>query len=192
MGSIEYTRQLTDKYDFGYQLHDLNGITDFLDRLDLKRFSKIAEILGETNGREIGGINYQVVIMTKQGRNIQIAGNFDQNGLPEEWLNFIAELQKFLSSYGMAEIFSQRTYGWTMRRDHDLIFCNVVFNGGGREYCYLADEDYQVGDLVVVPAGVDNHEVIVEVSSVEYHPASEAPYPLDKIKKVLHKFKNPL
>ena len=64
----------------------------------------------------------------------------------------------------------------------------MVFTDGGKEYCYLSHEDYDVGDLVVVPAGKDDHEAVVKVESVEYHPAEEAPYPLDKIKIIIRKF----
>lgn len=46
---------------------------------------------------------------------------------------------------------------------------------------------------MIVPAGKDDHEAVVRVESVEYHPAEyhpaeEAPYPLDKIKIIIRNF----
>ncbi len=41
---------------------------------------------------------------------------------------------------------------------------------------------------MVVFAGKDDHEAVVRIESVEYHPAEEAPYPLDKIKIIIRKF----
>lgn len=64
----------------------------------------------------------------------------------------------------------------------------MVFEDRGKEYCYQADEDYDVGDLLIVPAGADNHDAIVRVESIEYHPAEEAPFPLDKIKHIKRKY----
>ena len=39
-----------------------------------------------------------------------------------------------------------------------------------------------------MPAGEDNHEAVVRIESVEYHPAKEAPFPLNRIKHVIRKF----
>ncbi len=53
----------------------------------------------------------------------------------------------------------------------------MMFEEGGRTYCYLADnDDYCEGDLAVVPAGSDNHETIVRIESIEYHSGDEAPF----------------
>lgn len=61
--------------------------------------------------------------------------------------------------------------------------------GSSRTYCYLADSDeFSEGDLVVVPAGPDNRETVVRIESIEYHPAEEAPFPLEKTKHILRKF----
>ena len=68
------------------------------------------------------------------------------------------------------------------------IFVYVRFGYGDKEYCYLADEDiYDEGDLVLVPVGSEGKTKTVEVTRVEYHSAEDAPYPLDKIKKVIGK-----
>lgn len=69
-----------------------------------------------------------------------------------------------------------------------MIFCNVVFEDGGKEYCYQADEEYDVGDLVIVLVGKDNHEALARIESIEYHPAEEAPFPLDTIKPIIRPY----
>jgi len=74
------------------------------------------------------------------------------------------------------------------RRTSDLTFVYVRFEYGDKEYCYLADEDiYAEGDLVLVPVGGEGKTKTVEVTRVEYHSTEDAPYPLDKIKKVIGK-----
>ncbi len=70
----------------------------------------------------------------------------------------------------------------------ELIFCNVSFSDGGKEYCYLADEDlYDEGDYVIVPVGEDNQEERAYVASVCYLTPEKAPYPADKLKRILRK-----
>lgn len=41
---------------------------------------------------------------------------------------------------------------------------------------------------MIVPAGKDDHEAVVRVESVKYHPEEKAPYPLDKIKIIIRRF----
>lgn len=46
------------------------------------------------------------------------------------------------------------------------------------------------GDYVAVPAEKNNHETIVRVDSVEYLPPENAPYSLDRIKRIIRKCTN--
>ena len=79
-------------------------------------------------------------------------------------------------------------YQKTRRRKSDLTFCNVVFESGGRTYCYLADsDDYREGDFVIVPAGPDNHEAVACIVSIEYCSPQKPPFPLEKTKHILRK-----
>lgn len=65
----------------------------------------------------------------------------------------------------------------------------MQFEPDGCTYCYLADsDDYDEGDLVVVPAGKANREAVVKIKSVEYHGAENAPYPIEKTKHILRKY----
>ena len=65
---------------------------------------------------------------------------------------------------------------------------NVLFEGGGKTYCYLCDDDLiQDGDEVLVPVGRDGELKSVIVDSVELHTAEYAPFPIDKCKKVVRR-----
>ena len=60
-------------------------------------------------------------------------------------------------------------YGKVRRCDNDIIYCSVEFEDGYKSYYYISDDDtIEVGDFVLVPAGKDNHEAVVEVVKKEY------------------------
>lgn len=64
----------------------------------------------------------------------------------------------------------------------------MTFEEGYKRYYYIADDDsIQVGDFVIVPAGKDNHEAVVEVVKKEYFPENEVPLPLDRTKHIIRK-----
>ena len=74
------------------------------------------------------------------------------------------------------------------RKAEEYIFVNVLFDGGGKTYCYLCDDDLiQDGDEVLVPVGRDGELKSVIVDSVELHTANDAPFPIDKCKKVVRR-----
>ncbi|NYA66037.1 hypothetical protein HZI56_02520, partial [Lactobacillus salivarius] len=53
---------------------------------------------------------------------------------------------------------------------------------------YLTDdESIQVGDEVEIPVGVDNHVVKAKIADINYYYKEEAPYPIEKTKKILRK-----
>lgn len=55
-------------------------------------------------------------------------------------------------------------YGKVRRTSRDIIYCSVTFEDGYKNYYYIAEDDsIEVGDFVLVPAGADNHEAIVNV-----------------------------
>ena len=57
-----------------------------------------------------------------------------------------------------------------------------------QEYYYISDDDsIQVGDFVIVPAGKDNHEAVVEVVKKEYFTEEDVPLPMDKTKHIIRK-----
>ncbi len=53
---------------------------------------------------------------------------------------------------------------------------------------YLTDDDsMEVGDFVIVPAGNDNHEAVVEVVNIEYFNKDNVPLSIEKTKKIIRK-----
>lgn len=186
--TIEHYRKIFDECDVRNIYHIAEGVPFFLDDIDVDVFSEVRGNPPDVYVDPYRSTNYKILITTKNGGTREIDGTFDKNGLPKDWPEFAEDLYNFLSFYGIGEIFDERVYGKTRQRINDLIFCNVVFEDRGKEYCYQADEDYDVGDFLIVPAGADNHDAIVRVESIEYHPAEEAPFPLDKIKHIKRKY----
>ena len=186
--TVELYRQIFSDCDVRNTYHIAGGVSVFLDSLEPYALSEAEGNPPDVFVDPFRTEKYKITVTTRRAGTREISGLFDKNGLPKDWSEFSERLLDFLLSYGLGEIFDERAYGKVRRRAGDLIFCNVVFTDGGKEYCYLSHEDHDVGDLVVVPAGKDDHEAVVRVESVEYHPAEEAPYPLDKIKIIIRKF----
>lgn len=46
------------------------------------------------------------------------------------------------------------------------------------------DESIEIGDFVLVPAGKDNHEAVVEVVNIEYFSEENLPLPIEKQRKL--------
>lgn len=186
--TIEHFRQIFADCDVRNTYHISGGVSDFLDSLEPYALSEAEGNPPDVFVDPFRTEKYKIIVTTRLAGPREISGSFDKKGLPKDWPEFSERLLDFLLSYGLGEIFDERAYSKVRRRAGDLIFCNVVFTDGGKEYCYLSYEDHDVGDLVVVPAGKDDHEAVVRIESVEYHPAEEAPYPLDKIKIIIRKF----
>lgn len=86
-------------------------------------------------------------------------------------------------------MFSERCYGERRLREGEYIFCECIFEEHGKTYCYIADtNDYREGDYAVVPAGEDNHQAVVKITSVVYVKAEDAPFPVDKAKHIIGHF----
>ena len=186
--TVELYRQIFSDCDVRNTYHIAGGVSDFLDSLEPYALSEAEGNPPDVFVDPFRTEKYKITVTTRRAGTREISGLFDKKGLPKDWPEFSQRLLDFLLSYGLGEIFDERAYGKVRRRAGDLIFCNVVFTDGGKEYCYLSHEDHDVGDLVVVPAGKDDHEAVVRIESVEYHPAEEAPYPLDKIKIIIRNF----
>lgn len=74
------------------------------------------------------------------------------------------------------------------KKEDEYIFVNVYFEWGGKTYCYLCDDELiQDGDEVLVPVGREGELKTVIVDSVELHTAEDAPFPIEKCKKVVRR-----
>ena len=86
----------------------------------------------------------------------------------------------FIRFYGLGEILDPSVYGKVKRRKSEYIFCSVTFDEGYKSYYYLTDDSIEIGDFVLVPAGKDNHEAVVEVVNIEYFSEENVPLPIEK------------
>ena len=68
------------------------------------------------------------------------------------------------------------------------IFCKVQFKGSYKHYTYQADDEtLAVGDVVDVPVGKNNDVAQARIVEIGYFDEYEAPFPIDKIKKIIGK-----
>ena len=106
-------------------------------------------------------------------------GSYDKNGLPEDFADFAETLFDFIRFYGLGEILDTSVYGKVKRRTSEYIFCSVTFDEGYKSYYYLIDDDsIEIGDFVLLPAGKNNHEAVVEVVNIEYFSEENVPLPI--------------
>lgn len=132
--------------------------------------------------------DYRITINYKKNPQRVIEGSYDKNGLPDDFADFAETVFDFIRFYGMGEIFDPSVYGKVKRRQSEYIFCSVTFDEGYKSYYYLTNDDsIEVGDFVIVPAGKDNHEAVVEVVNIEYFNDENAPLSAEKTKRIIRK-----
>lgn len=132
--------------------------------------------------------DYKITIDYKKTPPKVIAGSFDKNGLPDAFEEFADAVFDFIRFYGWGEILDPSVYGKVKRRTTDYIYCSVVFEEGQKSYYYLTEDDsIKIGDFVLVPAGKDNREVVVEVVNIEYFSEDNVPLPIEKTKRIIRK-----
>lgn len=69
-----------------------------------------------------------------------------------------------------------------------MIICNVEFAPGGKTYSYVADDEvFNVGDMVIVCAGKDNHETVVRIVSKRPSGDTDLSVSTKKLKHILRR-----
>ena len=132
--------------------------------------------------------DYTITIEYKKNPPRTIMGSYDKNGLPEDFSDFAETVFDFIRFYGLGEILDPSVYGKAKRRKSEYIFCSVTFDEGYKSYYYLTEDDsIEIGDFVLVPAGKDNHEAVVEVVNIEYFSEENVPLPIEKTKRIIRK-----
>lgn len=165
------------------------GIESLLENFDAEDlFSRIkgnpADVIETPNETK----DYKITVNYKKKPQCVIEGSYDKNGLPDDFADFAEMVFDFIKFYGMGEILNPSVYGKVKRCKSDYIFCSVTFDGGYKSYYYLTDDDsIEVGDFVLVPAGKDNHNAVVEVVNIEYFNKENVPLPLEKTKRIIRK-----
>ncbi len=168
------------------------GVASLLDDFDYDElFLNIVGNPEDAVGKANETRDYEISIDYQKKPQRLIKGSFDKNGLPEDFGEFVQTVFDFLRVYGWGEIFAPYIYGQVKRRKSDYIFCSVNFDDGYKSYYYLTEDDsIEVGDLVVVPAGKDNQEKIVEVVDINYYSENDAPLPIAKTKYIIRKYQD--
>lgn len=188
--TLEHISELGSGCKITKTYHVEGGIISLLDSLDMYVFADFPDKIPDTVEDPLDSRNYEISIFSKLGESQVVTGAFDSNGLPLNWAEFIEYIYDFMEFYEPGELFDPEIYKKPKRRKSDLIFCNVEFEDYGRTYCYLADnDDYSVGDKVVVPAGPDDVESVVTIKSIEYRRPEDAPYPVEKTKHILRRYR---
>ena len=132
--------------------------------------------------------DYKITVEYKKSPKYIIEGSYDRYGLPDDFADFAEAVLDFIYFYGRGEMLRPSVYGKIKRCQSDYIFCSVIFGEGNKEYYYLTEDDsIEIGDRVLVPAGNDNHEVIVEVVNIEYFRKENVPLPIEKTKRIIRK-----
>ena len=73
-------------------------------------------------------------------------------------------------------------------RQGKYILCKVQFKGSYKSYTYRTDDEtFAVGDVVDVPVGRNNEVSQARIVEVGYFDECEAPFPIDRIKKIIGK-----
>ncbi len=175
------------KISHKYEIED--GIKSLLENFDAE------DLFSHTEGNPDDVVenpneikDYKITIKYKKNSKRIIEGSFDKKGLPDDFSDFAETVFDFISFYGTGEMFDSSVYGKVKRRKSEHIFCSVIFNSGYKRYYYMTDDDsVEVGDLVIVPAGKNNHEVVAEVVNIEYFTDENFPLPIEKTKRIIRK-----
>lgn len=73
------------------------------------------------------------------------------------------------------------------RQTGELIYCSVSLDDSKTYYYTTKDESIEIGDMVIVPVGVDNNELTGEVENIEYFLPENVPFPLERTKTIIRK-----
>lgn len=188
--SIEHIRNIGNGCKISRKYEVAGKIGSLLDRFDADDF--FSYIPGDPDDviatpDETG--EYKITVDFKKRPQKILSGSYDKNGLPEDFPAFAKTVFDFIRVYGFGEILDPFVYGKAKRRKSEYIYCSIVFENGYKSYYYITDDDtIEIGDLVIVPAGKNNHHAVVEVIDIEYFTAEDAPFPVEKTKHIIRKY----
>ena len=119
------------------------------------------------------------------GASQRITGRYDCTGLPDGWAELAAEADTLLRFYTEGELFDPSR---AAAAPGPLFYCAVEFEPHGTCYSYRSeDRTLEAGELVVVPAGPDAHELLGRIVAVQACTAEDAPYPPTQTKPILRR-----
>jgi len=128
-------------------------------------------------------INFELV--RHDGSIENFVAPYSENFLPG-LTNLLEEIHSCADDL-TAEIFSPASTE-IVPRQGKYIFCKVQFKGSYKHYTYQTDDEtLSVGDVVDVPVGRYNDVNQARIVDIGYFDEYEAPYPIDRIKKIIGK-----
>ncbi len=152
-----------DKYDAKDIIQDL---VDYFQQRELMVFAT-------------DGGSWDLFFESEKGEKYQFSGSLGaEDGAFLE--KFSSSLRRYLKRRDLFVFDAQNQSG--------LIFLSCEFEGGGKSYYYLTDDEtIEIGDYVRVPVGEHGRTAIVEVVDVEYFEENNTPMSLDKVKTIIEK-----
>lgn len=187
--TMTYKRVIGSGCDITTVYHVEEGVREFLNGLNaVELFTEFPEKPKDAVEDPMDQRQFLITIDFMNSPQTKLEGDFDRDGLPNDWAKFAEELFDFINFYANSEIFAPSVYDKPKRRSNSLIFCSVEFEENGKTYYYLADEDvYEAGDLVVVPTHDNRQKTVARLVRVEYFAKDMAPFPLEKMKHIIGK-----
>lgn len=186
--TMTYKVQINEETVATYNYHLDGGLSVLLDFFPTDYFCNVKGNPSDVIDDPTVERDYSISLRSKYGLEYKIVGSYDRDGLPRDWSKFVDEVKSFMFSFMRNDFFNSNIYRRPKRRISDLIICQVVFGKYSNEYSYLTDDDsLKEGDKVLVPLGPHNKETVAEIAGKGYYAKEDAPYPVDKIKKIIKK-----
>ena len=140
--TIEDVLQLAEQCDVTRKYHIAEGVSSFLDDLDIESlFTEFNCPDDDATPSPEGTALYEVKVEFHRQEPRIISGTYDKQGLPTDWPEFIEDLYRFISFYGFGEMFDKKQYARTHRKKNDYIFLSVKFGDYGKSYYYLTNDE---------------------------------------------------
>lgn len=158
-----------------YEKENIDTIRNSLENLHFEYW--LADYQQEGELRVCDGEQWNMIIKYDDGTQLKIGGD---NTYPEKW-------NALLEFFGIDYDDEDNKDDKYKRQPGEVIYCSVSLNGGRTYYYTTEDESIQIGDMIVVPVGMDNNEMRGEVKDIEYFLPEDVPIPLERTKKIIRK-----
>lgn len=98
----------------------------------------------------------------------------------------------FNDSNKQPEVYTTKTmdqfnkkYAKLLHKKYKYYYVEYLDMVGDKLYCYKSNEDYQIGDIVIVPRGFDNHKTEAKIINIKYYDKDNTPYSYDDLKEII-------
>ena len=186
---IDYKKSLTqmkttfsvDEFfkNYAIWLDAINLIRDEIPPNDMTKWCREYPEIFELDSSEGVRSKLQIALMRR------LLGNYEASSLNDEMHRYSSLMTAAAVEYFENNVGSLHTDSLS---EGELIFCKVSFNYSEKTYYYLTNDiTLSKGDEVIVPTGDEDKCSVGTVRGVEYKTPENAPYPIDKIKRIIRK-----